>query len=216
MCNDDNEIVYTKLEDIHHYHGWLIYLLYRIVYLSEWTTFTRLWFHLGEFINKTWTYDNNYKKVTPLWHDIGVSLHVLITILISTKHSSNFLAMYLVVDMIAYNSRVLWFDDLIPCRTRKQNKVHSHRRILFQSLINFAESIFLFGVFYMNYCISSFCKTQFFQASFEVATTLGRPDSLSSCPSWLINSQVCISIFFVVAVISVIASVGYKRGEIAP
>lgn len=216
MCNDDNKIDYSNFKDICHYHGWIVYLLYRIFYLSEWTTFTRLWFHFGEFVNKTWTYNNGYKKPTPLWHDIGVFLHILFTILISIWHPSNLFAWYLIVDMIAYHSRVLWFDDLIPDRTRKQNKVHSHRRILFQSLINLAESIFLFGVLYMNYCVSSLCKAQIFQASFEVATTLGRPDSLSSCPSWLLNSQIFISIFFLVVVLSVIASAGYKRGEIAP
>ena len=215
MSNGDvNKPQYASWCKIVKHHGLIVFALYLLSRLLDFTP-TRLWILLGEKIDCCCVI-TNIKKTKPWWQDLGVLLHVLSTYFVSIKYTYTFVAWILIVDMISYNMRVLWFDDLIPKQSSEARKVLSHRRVLFQSLINFTESIFLFGVIYINYCGSSFSRSQIYQASFEVATTLSRPINLFSCANWLINMKVSISIFFLVVVIGIIASVGYKRKELAP
>jgi hypothetical protein len=202
---------YKSCKDIFDTHGFIVFLLYLLFRLTDFTTPTGLWLLLGKIkcLSKC-CFDDKNNKTKPWWQDIAVLLHALATILVATKYSSHIVSWVLIADMVAYHVRVLWFDDLTPCKSRK---VWSHRRILFQGLINYVESIFLFGVIYAKYCGSSFCKTQIYQASFKVATTFTTPDELLYCPAWVGITQVCVSIFFLVVVVSVIASIGYKRKE---
>ncbi|MCK4828466.1 hypothetical protein KA005_72720, partial [bacterium] len=105
---------------------------------------------------------------------------------------------------------------LIPGYSWRRLRVWSHRRILFQGATNFIESIFLFGVLYRYFGDVPNRPLDIYQASFDLATSLSLPDALKDCPRWLTNFQVLVSLFFLVVVISIIASAGYTRRELAP
>ena len=99
-----------------------------------------------------------------------------------------------------------------PC---PQLRVCSHRRLFFQVFINFAESIVLFGVLYERQLCMREPPPAVYEASFRVATTLSPPDTIRGC-AVLTSSQVGVSLFFLVVVISVVASVAYSRQELSP
>lgn len=127
------------------------------------------------------------------------------------------LIVYFLLDIICYHSRVLWFDDLDPTKKPDELKVWSHRRILFQAIINFAESILLFAVLYHQFDEESrLCFRQTVQKSFEIAASLQHSIELRFVPYFWTNLQIIISLFFFIIVISIIASVGYSRDEISP
>jgi hypothetical protein len=104
---------------------------------------------------------------------------------------------------------------LQPHKLWVQLRVASHRRVFFQALINLAESVLLFAVLYGSHLDDS-NRDQATQASFEVATTLSRPEALRGVSNPLVNTQVAVSLFFLVVVISIVASVGYAREEAGP
>jgi len=208
--------------DIWQWHGLFAAFFYWLFRLSELTP-TRIWLWLPKKIGflKRLAWNGRFEKATPWWHDIGVLLLVGVTygairgawsLQDWLSITARWVAWLLLVDMLAYHIRVLWFDDLEIRRSNEHRKVWSHRRIFFQALINFAQSLCLFAVLYHTYQPTVSFRT-LLQASFTVATTLTRPDSLKA-PTILVDLQVGVAIFFLVVVISVVASIGYNRPEL--
>lgn len=232
MPNSRERVTYESYDDIKKHHGLIIYCVYRIFdFLSKGTP-TSMLFRLPHTTRKIYKYlkihkflDENVQKSIPEWQDYCVIFHVVITffivLLVWLIPSYNFnlfiqlLAVWFILGVVTYHARVLWLDDLKPGKRPDQLKVWSHRRILFQALINFVELIFLFTVFYHSF-EPMLCFSQLLQASFEIATSLSRPDVLANSPSVLITTQVILSIFFLVVVINIVSSVGYRRRELAP
>ncbi len=169
-------------------------------------------------------WEETTKKTKPWWQDLSVLLlAALIIVIVVVAHKRPTLSLwfpvvswFLLADIATYHAGVLWFDDLKPGKSWTELRVYSHRRILFQAFINFAESVFLFAVLYRYHFSLATGSSQVYQASFEVASTLSRPSFLEAYPYWLTNIQVGFSVFFLVVVIGIVASVGYKRGELAP
>ena len=213
---------YKSYGDILRWHGLFVALGYFLLQASEFTP-SRIWFKLPKKICflKRLAWNEKFQKATPWWHDIGVILLVVVTYLVILSEWNNqywlsvvarAAAGVLLVDILAYHVRVLWFDDLEIRKTIEHRKVWSHRRILFQAIINFFQSLCLFAVVYHAYQPTAPFRT-LLQASFTVATTLTRPASLN-VPAILFDLQVAVSIFFLVVVVSVVASIGYNRPEL--
>lgn len=215
---------YNNYHDILSRHGLFVAFGYWLSRLSRYCTPTRLLFRLPKmkcFQQHTRIWNKKYKKATPIWHDIGVLiLAVLTAFILIMAFSENiclsvaawWIAWYLLIDMIIFHASVLWFDDLGIKQTTEHKKVWSHRRILFQAFLNFLESIALFAAIYHPFQ-AEFPFLKLAQSSFDVATTLTRPDSLSD-HAILVDLQVGTSIFFLVVVVSVLASISYNRHEI--
>ncbi len=212
---------YKSYRDILRWHGLFAALGYAVFRLSQLTP-GRIWFGLPQRTSVlSFAWDQKFEKSAPWWHDIGVLLLVGVTYLAILGAWSQqgwasvtawWVAWLLLVDMLAYHVRVLWFDDLEIRATNEHRKVWSHRRILFQALVNFAQSLCLFAIIYHAYQPTLSFRT-LLQAAFTVATTLTRPDWLN-VPVVLIDLQVCVAIFFLVVVVSVVASIGYNRPEL--
>jgi hypothetical protein len=213
---------YKSWPDIVRWHGLFVLVGYLLVRLLRWTTPTRLWAKLSKAcLLKKYAWDSEHEKSRPWWQDLGIIIHValvylLVQITFSANTSLNWAAKigawYLLIDIIGYLAGVLWFDDLTPEPVLKR-KVWSHRRIFFQAVISFAESIVLFTILYHAH--GSICFWQLFSQSFTIATTLSIPDNIFiNNMFWLACLQVAISLFFLVIVISVIASIGYTRPEL--
>jgi hypothetical protein len=188
---------------------------------------TQFWFWLGKrkWIKKYAKHKSGKPK--PWWQDSMVIFLVVATSLMVWRSldrtPSIFLASvswYLLFDMLVYHVRVLWFDQYEPKKPPDALKVFSHTRVLFQAIINFIQSIFLFGILYSFHSTTSStekpCLGFFLQYSFNIATMRGKPENLEYIPLWLTNIHVVFSMFFLVVVISIIASVGYRRAELAP
>jgi len=162
-------------------------------------------------------------KTKPIWQDLIVLIIVfLVTILCLSAHtikdlcwSFPLVAGYLLGDMLTYHAKVLWFDDLRPNLLWQDLRVCSHRRTLFQGLINFVESIFLFGILYRYYGhIDN--QQAIYRESFKVATTFSSEILKAPSLQVLVIIQVAVSLFFLAFVISIISSVSYTRKELAP
>ncbi|MCJ7545731.1 MAG: hypothetical protein MUP30_02715 [Deltaproteobacteria bacterium] len=220
---------YKNYHDIRQWHGLFVAFFYWLFRLSKLTPY-RIWLWFPEKIPekigflkrfKRFAWNARFEKATPCWHDMGVILLVGLTCgaILGSWSQQNWLsiaawwvAWLLLVDMLAYHIRVLWFDDLEIGRSSEYLKVWSHRRIFFQALINFIQSLCLFAVFYHRYKPTESFWT-LLQTSFTIATTLTQPDSLKAL-AILVDLQVGVAIFFLVVVISVVASIGYNRPEL--
>jgi hypothetical protein len=215
---------YKNYGDILRWHGLFALLGYWLCRVLRYTP-SRLWFGLPKrwcFLRRRdWIWNEEFLKATPCWHDIGVLILVGVTGAVIWLAWSRqdwlttvawWTACLLLIDMLAYHISVLWFDDLGVGESTNHRKVWSHRRILFQTFINFIQSVFLFAVLYHGYqSTSAFWPLH--QDSFTVATTFTRPASLC-VPMILADLQVCVSIFFLVLVIGVFASIAYNRPEL--
>lgn len=217
---------YENYCDILRCHGLFATVAYWLFRVFRYTP-SRIWFGLPKKISclrrRAWIWNEEFEKATPSWHDIGVLLLIGVTCAVTWGAWSQqdwlnvaawWITWLLLIDMIAYHASVLWFDDLGIRQTDKHRKVWSHRRIMFQALLNFAQSICLFAVLYHSYH-STVPFRPLLHDSFTVATSLTRADSLPvSVPTILVDLQVCVAIFFLVVVISVVASIGYNRPEL--
>ena len=221
---ENHDYKYENYRDILRWHGLFATVGYWFFRAFRYTP-SRTWFRLPKKICclrcRDWIWNKEFQKATPCWHDIGVLLLVGVTCVVIwaawrrqdwLSVAAWWLACLILIDMIAYHISVLWFDDLGIRQTDNHRKVWSHRRILFQAFINFAQSVFLFAVLYHGY-LSTMTFLPLLQASFTVATTLTRPNSLR-VPTILVDLQVCVAIFFLVVVIGVVASIGYNRPEL--
>jgi hypothetical protein len=219
---DEQEDPYRSWRDIVKYHGLVVALLYSLTRLTAIAP-NRLWSWFGRlpFVKPIAAYEGG-PKMKPWWQDAFVIITIGTTVFLAMSAAtcspslwSEVLAWVLLLDMLSYHVRVLWFDDLAPRRPWRYARVFSHRRILFQAFIQFAESIFLFGILYLRHGCSAGPYSAICDASFSAATTLSAPEVLKSCAS-LSNVQVVFSLFFLVIVISIVASVGYTRKQLAP
>ena len=211
--------LYTSYCEILKHHGIIVlggYLLF--VKLGEWVGVTRWLLWLGRMVPSA--YDKDLCKSKPWWQDLSVLIVLILTIgIVYAGWSQRALSVRLaqtgawiiLLDTFIYHSRILWFDDLQLGRTVRTAMVWSHRRIFFQALVNFMESVFLFPVIYRGCAKGTFWELS--ENSFTVATTLSAPETLKNCQTWV---QVAFSLFILITVISIIASVGYTRGELAP
>ena len=220
--NMDTVPEYKSWRDIIRWHGLFVLVGYSLIRLLRWTTPTRLWAKLSKFkLLKSWAWDQKHEKSQAWWQDIGIIIHIaLVYLLVQMTFGTNTYvswvakigAWYLLVDIMGYLAGVLWFDDLTP-ETVLKRKVWSHRRIFFQTIINFGESVTLYAILYRP--DDSVCFWILFKKSFEIATTLSIPEhTLNNNMFWLVGSQIVVSLFFLVVAISVIASIGYARPEI--
>lgn len=217
-----NQVRYQSWKDIWSGHGLFALVGYFVRDVHRRTTPTKVLFRLGRsrWLER-WAYDEESKKVVPWWQDVVVFAHAAATALIVYLGVSasgwvytvvTFVVWYFFIDMIGYHASVLWFDDLAIGETAEQRMVWSHRRILFQALVNFAESISLFPVLYIEHQ-PTLTYYELLNYSFSTAFALARPESLAS-PNWLVNAQIVVSAFFLVVVISVVASIAYKRPDL--
>lgn len=202
-------------------HGVFVYLGYFILFYLGNISFTRNWFRFGK--SRWWKQIALHEsgKTLPWWQDLGVLILVLITLglwwladLLEYPRWLAWVSGYIIfIEFISYHARVLWFDDLEPKKRGDALKVFSHRRILAQAVVNYAQSILLFGVIYK--CTRPNTANPF-QGSFDVATTLTRPTDWTDAvmPHWLTNIQVAVAVFFLVAAINIVATMAYTRQEI--
>ncbi|MFZ2070854.1 MAG: hypothetical protein WAV32_04525 [Halobacteriota archaeon] len=223
MSRNENTVPeYKSWRDIIRWHGLFVLIGYSLIRLLRWTTPTRLWAKLSKLaLLKNWAWDQEYEKSRAWWQDIGIIIHIaLVYLLVQMAFGTNTClswvakigAWYLLVDIVGYLAGVLWFDDLTS-ETVLKRKVWSHRRIFFQTIINFGESIILFAILYRPDDSMGFWVL--FKKSFAIATTLSLPEhNFNNNIFLLVGSQIAVSLFFLVVGISVIASIGYARPEI--
>lgn len=215
---------YKSFRDILYWHGLFVYIGYYLLRPLDWITPTRLWSKFAKlpFLRK-WLWDSTYQKSVSWWQDIGVIVHVLVVyILVKVNLTNipciniflNIIVWYFLVDILAYHVRVLWFDDLAPRESAKKRMVWSHRRIFFQAVANFGESMCLFALLYQTY-LPEKSFWELLKSSFTIATSLSSPSVIADAiPFLLVALQVAVSIFFLVVAARVIASIGYSRPEL--
>ena len=216
----NNKIHYKTYSDILRSHGICVLIFYWIFRFLGYFFLIQIWNKLSKakLFRVFKARDMTYNKAKPWWQDIGVIIHLIITLLIVAKGFNSpvpstlvlYIATYFILDILSYHVGVLWFDDLRLGKNENERMVWSHRRILFQAIVNFSETVLIFAVVYRAYING--CFSQILLQSFSVATTLNKGEL--SAPSWIVNCQILISIFFLVVVISVISSIGYSRPEI--
>ena len=217
-CSD--KPLYSDYGKIWYYHGFIALAGYFALVVLGWFSLTSRWLWLGT--KSGCAYNPNLCKTKPWWQDLGVLLVFCLTIVVLYAGWSQSIlwgklarwgAWIILFDIFVYYTRVLWFDDLKPQRNLRASMVWSPRRILFQSLISFTESVFLFTVIYHACVADGHTFWVLTRHSFTVATTLSAPKILGNCLTWV---QVGFSLFIGVVVINILASVGYSRGEHAP
>lgn len=219
--NNDEEKPYQSHRDVIDAHGLLVYAGYLLFKLSE-ATPTRLLNRLARTkLCQKWAVHPDNERVKPWVQDLAVIMLAIMTVVMVAVGArwprlTSFLAWWLLADMLAHHSRVLWFDDLQMDRPWRLLRVFSHRRILFQGLVNFTQSVFLFGVLYRRWGCSTNLDGGLYRTSFSVAVTLSPSEGLTECGRSLVTAQMLLSLFFLVVMVSVVASVGYSRTEQAP
>jgi hypothetical protein len=221
--NENTVPEYKSWRDIIRWHGLFVLVGYLFIRLLRWTTPTRLWAKLSKSARlKKCAWDQKHEKSRTWWQDLGIIIHVaLVYLLVKITFGNNTClswvakigAWYLLVDIVGYLAGVLWFDDLTS-ETMLKRKVWSHRRIFFQAVVNFVESMCLFAVLYHTYLPEQSFRAVL-KSSFTIATSLSSPCVISgTVPFILVALQIAVSIFFLVVAISVIASIGYSRPEL--
>lgn len=225
MVNDKDLIVpYTSRADLFRWHGLIVPLLYFGARFLNYLSPIRFCFYAARCPGiRAHAFDEELKKAKPWWQDVSVLLIAVgIATLVCFTHTQPtvsfgvaLIAWWLLADIVLYHTNALWFDELQQNKTWRFLRVYSHRRVLFQALINYVESIFLFSLLYRYHLRLTDPVSDVYQASFDLSTSLSRP-ALLLRDSCIPNIQVGLSIFFLVVVISIVASVGYTRGELAP
>jgi len=214
---------YKNVNDILKWHGLFAFIGYWFCNCPGAINSLNLWEKIGKLkILKKFTWNAEFDKLKPWWQDLVVLIIFLTTCIFVfitfNRKPSLFIVIviwYFLFDIFIYFTKVLWFDRYAPNKPAKSLKVFSQIRVLFQAIISYSQSILLFGMLYSFYDKSP--KTsRYYQKSFEIATSLGSPTEDLKIMHWLSNMQIVISLFLLIVVISVIASVGYKRGELAP
>jgi hypothetical protein len=204
------------------HHGFLVALFYWLFgWIRCFLPYYR-WFKLAERIGGECIYDSEKEKSTPVWQDIYVSIILMLTVLILMLSNWPHWVMlipcvWILLDILVYYLNVLWLDDL----EREEDRVWSHRRILFAAAINFAEMMAIFSILYRVAAgIPATVWDSLFR-SFRTATTLDFPEAflISACNVYCAHTiwgaQIFYSLFFIVIVIVTLAAMGFKRQEIA-
>ncbi len=203
-------------------HGCVVLGLWWVSYLL---TFISVHYNLSRlarrFHGPNSPYDHEARKAKPWWQDIellfALVLGSLALLLIfscggTAYWAGQLFSMLVLLDLINFHARALWFDDLRPPIPDAATSVWSHRRLLFHAAISFAASIFLFAGFYT--LVDRFSGQDFFslvRRSFRTAATF----NLDKSYVFLEALQIGVSIFFLVVVIATVASSAYKRDELA-
>lgn len=120
---------------------------------------------------------------------------------------------------------MFFFDDLEqteevkPFRRKKKDcgkMVWSHRRLLLQVAIDIVESVLLFAALYKFFSSASILICEAFQISFTAAFTLSFMDEFRDKVPWLLWAiQIVFSFYLIVLILTTLASIGFKRKEIA-
>ena len=218
-------------------HGLLFVFFYRAFGVIRWLTFTFWWLNYLRAYpcsclrKKSWIWDDreDKKKTTPCWQDLGVLIVLLLTVIVSlfglyflgvsSPYSKGIvvLTVWILLDIIIYHVNMLWFDELeMQLEWDKEAKIWSYRRVFFQAIFNFAESIILFGILYRLLghiqCIqkaifSSFVTAMTFDCPFDVQ------DPFVIRILWAV--QISLSFFLILIVFATILSARPSRGEVA-
>ena len=166
-------------------------------------------------------YDIQYLKSKPWWQDLGLFWWLLLggfaLIFVRSQSScvicaGGVIAIYVVSDQILYHVRVLWLDSLRPAIKGSGKEVWSNRRVLVVSVLGYAWSIILFPAIYQVFGEPfAVASEDLPRLSFKTATTFDLSDSLFGVARF----QIIVSLFFLAVVIATMASISYKRDEVA-
>jgi hypothetical protein len=224
----DPGAIYQSEQDVLRYHGIIVYALDETTQFLEIASVTRVIFAAADarvFGPLAW--DAKYRKATASFQDLtALALFAFAAACVARgwRRAGDApgwvkgIAVYLLADMALFYVRVLWFDDLMVGRSPEHLQVWSQRRLMFQAIGNFIESLALFTVFYRKY-LQAGGQDRFTHAlsvSFSTAVCLGRDDRAPDACRHVVNSQLVVALFFLVIVISVVGSQVYGRGQIAP
>ena len=220
------------------HHGIIFAFFYRIFGTIRWFTLRHLFIRfLPRVFDKECIYDHCKKKSKPWWQDLWILIHLGFAILLFYcsgycslgdtfwKDPFFLFAIYLVADIFVFDTNMFFFDDLEQMeevkpfwrRKKSWNKmVWSHRRLLFQVAIDIVESVLLFAVLYKIFSSASILIYEAFQISFTAAFTLGFMDQFRNKVPWLLWAiQIVFSFYLIVLILTTLASIGFKRKEIA-
>ena len=181
-----SEHIYSSLEEIARHHGLFAVVGYGLSRFLGSVSLTKLLFRLPRYFSKALArfYSGDHDKSTPPWHDGCVLFLSVVTGLLVWAGFSNtvssrgcawhFACWYLLLDKIVYHTGVLWFDDLKVGTKAAYRKVWSHRRILFQAIINFLESVAIFAALYRQHMleVTDLHFSRLIHYSFSVSTAL--------------------------------------------
>jgi hypothetical protein len=222
MIDTDSSPPPLKKNEIFSKHGCLVVGLWWLSYLL---TFISIHYNLSRlarrFDGTCSPYDHEEQKAKPWWQDIELLIALILTLVAlflvflgkGLAYSVGMiLSLIVMLDLLNFHARALWFDDLLPPISESATAVWSHRRLLFHAAISFVASVFLFSGFYTlgdKYSDKPF--KELVGKSFRTATTLylGKEYGLIEA------IQIAVSIFFLVVVIATVASSAYKRKELA-
>jgi hypothetical protein len=222
LIDNPKDSVNTSDDAIRSKHGplvaafwWITVALSIISVQFNWLRLSRCkWF-------KKKAYDTQYMKSKPGWQDLGLLWWLLLgglaLILVRSQSScaicaGGVIAIYVVSDQILYHVRVLWLDSLRPAIKGSGKEVWSNRRILVVSILGYAWSIILFPAIYRAFGEPvAVASEDLSRLSFKTATTFDLSNSLVGVASF----QIIVSLFFLAVVIAKMASISYKRDEVA-
>lgn len=216
---------YESLRDVIHHHGLFVGIGHVVTWLlARVCPFGLLSFLARRSRWRTHFVDQGLDKVRPAWQDAFVLLIALLVAALATLwHDKPSIPLGIILvlwwflgDVVIYHMGVLWFDDVRPGRTWPQLRVWSHRRVLFQALVDFLKAVLLFALLYRNHVGTTIGFGELLRASYESATGLCVPPILNDVPAYLHSVQVGVSIFLLVVVVATVASAGYGRLENAP
>jgi len=220
------------------HHGIIFASIYLLCGFIRWFTLRHFFIRfLPKVFNKECIYDHCKKKSKPWWQDSCIFVHLIFAVLLFYcsgycslgntlwKELFFWVAIYLLADIFVFDTNMFFFDDLEQMeevkpfwrRKKSWNKmVWSHRRLLFQVAIDIVESVLLFAVLYKIFSSASILIYEAFQISFTAAFTLGFMDQFRNKVPWLLWAiQIVFSFYLIVLILTTLASIGFKRKEIA-
>lgn len=223
MPEDSKTSFLRNSRDILDDHGLIVFVLYWLTEIgSKISASHQLRALPQKYPRFKFAFDTDSDKTKPSWQDAVTLFFLVVLTPIATGLSWDsrrwvaflgfLFCIYLLLDNILYFSRVFWFDDLRPGDSNTRRRVTSHRRILFVALLGFGQSIFLFPSIYHHVSsLSGTSRQDLFERSFSTATLFSLPK-----PITLVDMiQVSVSLFFLVIVIAVTASIAYRRKELS-
>ena len=220
------------------HHGIIFAFFYRIFGTIRWFTLRHLFIRfLPRVFDKECIYDHCKKKSKPWWQDLWILIHLGFAILLFYcsgycslgdtfwKDPFFLFAIYLVADIFVFDTNMFFFDDLEQTEEVKplwwkgkcwDKMVWSHRRLLLQIVIDIVESVLLFAVLYKIFSTTSISIREAFQISFTAAFTLSFIEQFRNKVPWLLWAiQIVFSFYLIVLILTTLASIGFKRKEIA-
>jgi hypothetical protein len=217
-----DQVPYASWKDLLDRHGPIVLIGYYASRLIELATPTPLLARLARAPGLKTTAVDGDGRARPWWQDLVLVLLAVVIAMVTflaspprpTAPLVACVALYLLLDIVSYHARVLWFDDLQPGRAWRQLAVLSHRRLFFQAVINFVETVFLFAVLY-RLDDPMRAPGDLYQASLTIALTFARPEHFEALSPCVVTIQIAVSVFFLVTVISIVSAKGYAREELA-